>query len=544
VYDLFVYKDIVAYNGQKMEFSGKIIDYQVYGDNENFTFNGKFNDGTKLKATYFGPSVNYTYGDKVSLVATFSTFENSYLFPSADYNNSNGIYLQVKELEKIDFEKMPKSFKTYLYDFKQTYLEQIRKIFPQTEGEMLAGMLFGDEKLTDYEQDSMLRAGILHIMSVGGFHLTLIAGIFGMLVSRLKVSVVARFLAVEGLMTAFALMTGFGPPVMRAWFAATLYFLGPLFCRKSDFLTSISIFIFISTLSCPKIISNSSFLLTIFGTIGMGLVAPYFAGEIKNVFLQGIVTMGCITLTILPISVIFFDETSLISPLTNLLLIPICTLAIILGIVGAFFCLFGFFAYPLIFIAGNLCKIVIKICEFVSNLPVLYINTGEEYVVYLTILGLIIVISAFLITKNRKITGKFLVFSMVLIIIFNTVISNYGNDLKKVAVLGKEKDVAMVIFRNKNATIIDYGGNTAYKYVGKYVREQGLNSFDVVLLGNESYARQRYEIVLKSYKIKSILKKESENITISSDDFVPDLSLVNVEYIFDENNQPKVRKIS
>jgi hypothetical protein len=276
----------------------------------------------------------------------------------------------------------------------------------------------------------------------------------------------------------------------------------------------------------------------------MGLVAPYFTSEIKNVFLRGFATMCCITITILPVSVIFFNETSLISPLTNLVLIPICSISIVLGIAGAFFCALGLFAYPLIYVAGILCKFVLRISEIIGKIPVFYVNIGKDYITYLVILTLVIVILVFIIYNNRKTTSKILIYCLSLMVISCTIISIYSNNIQKIAILGTNYDTSVVISTGNKAQIIDYGGEISYKYVVKYAIENGLTEFDIVLLGNESYARQKYKTVLKSYKINSIVKKDEENIVISKNGFTPDLKLVNIEYIFNQKNEMKARKIT
>ena len=103
------------------------------------------------------------------------------------------------------------------------------------------------------------------------------------------------------------------------------------------------------------------------GVLGIGVIAPYMTAELKcsaqkRTFLQ----LCCVSAAVFPASVLLCGESSLLGPVCNLLILPVCTAALMLGFAVLFSG--GFFAF-LLPAAGMLCRFVRFLTGLAGRLP-------------------------------------------------------------------------------------------------------------------------------------------------------------------------------
>ncbi|MEG2204910.1 MAG: ComEC/Rec2 family competence protein, partial [Oscillospiraceae bacterium] len=104
---------------------------------------------------------------------------------------------------------------------------------------VLAAVLTGERAfLPDAEVRALRTAGLSHLVVVSGLHLATLAGVLGTLLSRLSARLRALLLLL--FCWSFAVLTGFGPSVVRAAVMLSMLQLGDLLGRPSDGLTSLA----------------------------------------------------------------------------------------------------------------------------------------------------------------------------------------------------------------------------------------------------------------------------------------------------------------
>ena len=98
---------------------------------------------------------------------------------------------------------------------------------------MLTAMLTGDRTLLDHRlRVGFERTGSFHLLVVSGMHLAIFSGLVFFIACRVRLPRVAASFVTIGLALAYALFTGFGQPVQRAFWMVALYLCGRMLWRE------------------------------------------------------------------------------------------------------------------------------------------------------------------------------------------------------------------------------------------------------------------------------------------------------------------------
>lgn len=133
-------------------------------------------------------------------------------------------------------------------------------------------------------------------------------------------------------------MAGLCQPVLRSAAMLTIVYGAEVFKRRSDTLNSLGLASFLLLAGQPFAVRDSSFLLSFAGVLGIGVFAPVLCSKIsesgiKGKFLKYAAAMLCVSVVVFPASFLYFDEVSIISPVANFILIPVCSMALICGFI-------------------------------------------------------------------------------------------------------------------------------------------------------------------------------------------------------------------
>ena len=270
-----------------------------------------------------------------------------------------------------------KKYRDYLFS-------KINNIVGGEEGGFLGAMLCGDKSEMSYETKLKLyRVGIGHIFSVSGTHLVIISGFFGFLFKLLSLGKRASFLFMELVVWSFVVFSGLSPSVVRAAIMITVIMLSGQFNRKGDCLNSLGLCCILLTIRNPYIVRNTSFLLSVTGVFALGVVAPKVTSSIgvKGIggkLVKSIAAMFVLLFTAMPVTMLFFDEVSLVAPITNIVLLPVCTLALSVTVIVAVTGGVSFIAVPVLRFAGILIKAVLYVSDKLSSFRYSYITLSSK----------------------------------------------------------------------------------------------------------------------------------------------------------------------
>lgn len=481
-------------------FSGKITNIKEYAqDKTSYTLRGKFENGKKAVLSVYTDDIGGKYGDIITLKSDFTTYENNYLFSSYDYNAGKNIYLNPQNVEEISL-KSNDSAKNRLIcsvkDYRKQISSKINQKYGTATGGIVNAMMFGDKtNLDDNQKTAFYRTGIGHVMAISGLHLVFFISLICFLLKKLRIPKIITFLISIIAVILFSICVDSPVSVIRAGVMIILSKQAELIFRKNDPLNSLMLCVFFMLLIQPYLIINSSFLLSVSGTYGISVASPYFVEKIRKHFntpkiLNSLITMICVSLCVFPVSAMFFDETSIVSPVSNIFLVPICMAVLFLSFI--IFLTTGFspimeFFKPVIKL---LVFIIVKITDFTASMPFSHISFGKKYFGTAFLFMAAITAVIYLLYKNLKFTAFTISFSIFVSSVLYFYDSVKEKNYLKIAILGDNKNcVAIIRYKNTNIVYDMTGKSNSADYAQKYIQQNGINNISSLVLNkNQAYS--------------------------------------------------------
>lgn len=527
LYDLTVYQNIIKYDGYDVEIKGIVTDVSTYdGDKSSYTIKGTVNGDINAYLTCFADSYNIEIGDSISVLGKAEEFKDSYKFPTKTYYKSKEIFLRLSKVYKLNYtENNGFSIKKTLLKYRDYILSTINRNMDSRYSGIMTAMLFGDKTgLESSDKTLMYRAGIGHIMAVSGVHLSVVCSFIWLIISRIPMNKYLRFVLLVVPVLCFVVLAGMSNSVIRAAIMIILVYGAELFKRKADTFNSLGIAAILLTVTSPFAVRDASFLLSVTGVFGIGVIAPKIIRDIKKEYHLGKITESvissfCVMIIVFPVTALFFDEVSVMSPISNLILLPICQIILIGGVIVTITGGLPLIAIPVLKICEVCCMLVSVISKFIGSLHFSYIPLGNESMGVLIASDLIIGITASLLCKNIKSKISVIAAVFVFIIGFVNVHRYIADDTVTIAVLKNNSSVSAVIHDNKSACIIDLkkGGKTA-EYAVKYLNRAGIRNINAIALNTDAVSSQIiYEKQFDIFNVETYLIPERDKRLVSTE---------------------------
>lgn len=349
----------------------------------------------RIRVSVNGQQTIPSVGDTVLLKTTLSPpslplYPDGYNFArSAFYEQIGAVGFAVSKLQIL-----PKEQKSSLQNIRLSIFKRITTILPNDIGAITAALVTGEQGgISQKIRDDYTSAGIVHILSVSGFHMSLIAGfvfailrfLFSLLPSvslRFNTKKICALLAIL-LTFAYLLISGMGVPAIRSFLMIGLVLLAVIFDRQALSMRSVLWAGFLILLFQPHAILSAGFALS-FGAV-IALIAGYetFKEPFTKFFAQQNVLIkwigGGICFFVLmnliahfataPIAIYHFHRYNnygilgnfLTSALFTFLIMPLLLIATVLMPFG--------FDRPFLLTAGYLLEKVNELTVWIANLP-------------------------------------------------------------------------------------------------------------------------------------------------------------------------------
>lgn len=254
-------------------------------------------------------------------------------------------YYKLQGIDLIIFEgkvqRQSKKYNVYLeglYRVRSYFINVFGRILPEKEGGVMQAMILGDKGQLSQELKSLYqRNGISHILAISGLHISLIgAGIYYLL---RKIGLSYHLCAFFGasLMVSYGIMTGGGASTMRAVIMFLLQIYANALGRTYDMLTALAVAGICLLVQNPLYLYHPGFLLSFGAVLGIGMIFPIIKEliKIKGKIREALLASLCIQTATLPIILYSFYEYPLYGIFLNLLVIPLMSLLVIGGLIGA-----------------------------------------------------------------------------------------------------------------------------------------------------------------------------------------------------------------
>lgn len=379
---------------------------------ENLNFRGEDYeiDQNILVSTELFPE--YSYGDRIRVEGKLETPENFITdigkeFDYKSYLKKDSIFYTVSFAEVIVLGQDEGSrLKSGVLSIKHKFLESIKSVIPEPESALLGGLLLGaKQSLGEKLQQSFVDTGLVHIVVLSGYNITIIAESLIKALSIISVSTGIYFGGFAIIL--FIIMTGAGATIVRAGIMALLALLARITGRTSDITRALLLTAGIMVFENPYILFfDISFQLSFLATLGLIYVSPVFFKWFKFIperfGLREIIsaTIG-VQAFVLPFIIYKMGNLSLVAPFTNTLVLPFVPITMFFGfLTGMFGFISQILAAPFGFIAYALLKFEIFIVELFSSLPFATINIA--YIPFVVVLVIYLVIGWKLYKYHKK----------------------------------------------------------------------------------------------------------------------------------------------
>jgi len=359
LYYLYTYNQnanrFIKYNGQQVTVKGYINsapnvdgDKAVYELKAEEVFLKDSNQSDKVTGkirltTIIGDNGFIDYGREVTVSGTLNIPKgrtNPAGFSYRSYLSHNGISATLFAMDYNinigDRNKGNLPVKLGLF-LRERIVSVINRSLPPQQAGLLNGMLIGyKQDLSEEVQEAFSASGLMHIMAVSGSNVGFIVLPLAFLLKKLRMRQKYANLLIIIILILFTLITGFEPSVLRAVIMAVVVLIGQIIRRETEIYTSISFAALLLLFYNPGILFNIGFQLSFAATLSLVLFYKNLKEMLGFKFLPPfIVDVLAATISaqigVLPITVFYFNTVSLVSIISNLLVVPIVEFITILG---------------------------------------------------------------------------------------------------------------------------------------------------------------------------------------------------------------------
>ena len=279
------------------------------------------------------------YGDRIlveGLLETPPVFEE---FSYREYLARQGIHSLIRYVPvTLLVENQASPILYHLFAFKRYAQSTIASILPEPQAGLLTGILLGVETGIPADlMDDFAATGTTHIIAISGFNITIIAGIFAGLAQRLFGKRRAVWVAIAGV-AVYTIFVGASAAVVRAALMGILYLWAQYLGRATFAPVSLAAAAIVMTALNPYTLWDVGFQLSFAATIGLVLytgpleriferVLARFASAERAQKVVGLVNEALIVtlaaqITTTPIILHYFGRLSLVTLITNFLILP------------------------------------------------------------------------------------------------------------------------------------------------------------------------------------------------------------------------------
>ncbi len=336
--------------------------------------------GTKLLVTT-GLYPRFMYGDTITLLGTlekpkaFDT-DTGRQFDYPAYLAKDGIYYMITR-PKVDLisHDNGNAIEAWLFNFKKSFIGKIAEVIPEPCASLLSGLLLGGKQSLGKELlDDFRRVGIIHIVVLSGYNITIVGDAIMKTFSFLPKFFGMSFGAVSIIL--FALMTGGGATVVRASIMALLVVLASATGRTYDITRALFIAGFLMVVHNPSIlIFDPSFQLSFMATLGLVTLSPLIKTRLLFVterfgFREIVSATLATQVFVLPLLLYNTGQLSLVALPINLLILPTIPFTMFFGFfAGAVAFLGVYLALPFAGVAHALLWYQVSLVTLVASFP-------------------------------------------------------------------------------------------------------------------------------------------------------------------------------
>lgn len=383
-----------SFTGQKVAVQGEVLGDSVYGKNSQVDFvigslqllePDKRSLAGKIRLSGFGIRMAYK-GDTVKAYGK--------LYPGLGSYQGRISYAKIQTLN---------SSHNWLNDGARRFSAGMQNALPEPQASFALGLLVGQRNtLPDIISHQLIMVGLVHIVAVSGYNLTVLVRATQRLGLRSKYQ---RLILSLGLILAFVLVTGFSASIVRAAAVSVLSLIAWFYGLRIRPAVLIAFAAALTAFFNPFYIwGDLGWYLSFLAFFGIMVIAPAVSARLfrsppKMLTSVVLETLSAEIMT-LPLIMMSFSQLSLISLAANALVVPLVPFAMLLSAVaagaGAVIPQFaGWLAWP----ARMLLTYMLDVVHLLASIPSIFIHRSISIGYMLSLYGL--VLAVLIIVRHR-----------------------------------------------------------------------------------------------------------------------------------------------
>lgn len=381
-YDVSVEGTVETYQWQEERILLLLSDCQILYENEYYSC-ARLHVAVSGDRAAAAPPVQAGFRLLVSgSLSSFQPARNPGNFDSHAYYQARHVSHQVSARQIRVLDRRTNTLREWLLRTRLALSDRLAELTPAS-GEVgtdscfgiLSALLLGDKGSLDEQSEALYEsAGILHILSVSGLHVSLLGGALLALTKRLCLPLWLQKLSASLLILLYWQFCGASLSAGRATVMFLCLCAAPLFGRSYDSLSSLSLAGLLLLWDSPGLLFQPGFQLSFGAILGILLVCPSFApiqkpGAKPPLFSALFFGFG-LQLTLLPITLYHFFRYPLYGILLNLVVLPLTAPLFLCGAAGL---LLSFLWLPLGSALLIPCRLILllydRLCTIAASLP-------------------------------------------------------------------------------------------------------------------------------------------------------------------------------
>ena len=449
---------------------------------------------------------DFEYGDVIRMTGQLKKPEKSGNFGDFNYElylAQKNIYTVMNIWTKRDIELIGQENINPCIKFSHLTRDRIKEViantFPEPYHGLMIGLMLGEKSLVSEElKEIFIDSGVMHILAVSGLHVGIISGFLLFLLGMLRIPKNIKYAVVLFLLAFYMTVTGFRSSVIRATIMFSILIIGRMINRYGNSFNSLFFAAFIILMINPLILYDSGFLLSFFVTFSIIYLVPVitsiFSTGLKW-FDNGLSISIAAWIGLFPLSAYFFNKVSIIAIIANLFIVPLASVAVLLGFITFFM---GFISIQFASFTASIgylfLRLMVSLVDAFSSIPFSFIHIGQPSIIGVILYYLSFIIIVEILFKKKyslRINGKTIILALMMIVVIVSMHLFFPKDEIEVHYLNVgEGDCAFIQFPNNRNILIDGGGSpgsefdVGEKIVMPYLRRKGIQKIDVMILSH------------------------------------------------------------
>lgn len=276
------------------------------------------------------------------------------------------------------------------------------QVLEPEEAGLLPGLVIGDTaRMTPQLQEEFRDAGLAHLVAVSGSNLVVVCGAALAVTRAVRLGPRTSAIAAGAVLTAFVIVVGYEPSVLRAGVMAAVGLMALCLGREGSAVPALCVAVVLLVLLDPAMAVNVGFALSVVATAALVLVAPGWVEALRRrrvprVVAEGLVVPLVAFVATVPILAGVTGEVGLMTVAANVLAAPVVPLATVLGFVAVLTApLLSWLAEIFVYAAGPEMTWLIVVARHAAAVPGAVVSWPDGWwggLLAMTVCGVVVVL--------------------------------------------------------------------------------------------------------------------------------------------------------